>query len=107
MAAGRKTGGRVKGVQNKLTPVRKSQIKEAIENSDVTPLEVMLAVMNGTPPAYSDRQFEAAKAAAPYVHPRKVDHGEDRPANNTTVIIGGVTDADRIEAVRQLLGKKT
>jgi hypothetical protein len=115
MPAGRpkgitKTGGRKKGTPNKIkseSAVLKErtaeQVRAALENS-ITPLECLLAVMGGST-EYTERQIDAAKAAAPYIHARKVDHGEDRPANNTTVIIGGITDADRIEAVRQLLGK--
>jgi hypothetical protein len=70
----------------------------------MTPLEFMLSLMEDEDQPLAFRA-DMAKSSAPYIHARKVDHGEDRPANNTTVIIGGITDADRIEAVRQLLGK--
>jgi hypothetical protein len=104
MAIGRKTGGRSKGVPNKRAAALREKIAQCIDVAGLDPVEFMLAIMTDHKQALLVR-FEAAKAVAPYVHPRKVDHGEDRPANNTTVIIGGITDADRIEAVRQLLGK--
>lgn len=73
-----KTGGRKKGTSNKRT--------QALEKAAgpiqmrVTPLEFMLKVMDGSaipknaPPAVRAQlialQFDAAKAAAPYVHAR-------------------------------------
>lgn len=54
--------GRKPGVPNKRT----AEIQSAVEASGITPLEFMLDVMrNGTDQAM---RFEAAKAAAPYVH---------------------------------------
>lgn len=65
MAAGRKTGGRKPGSKNKATKAR----EKAIASSGLTPLDFMLKVMrNGKQPA--DVRLEAAKAAAPYVHPK-------------------------------------
>jgi len=65
MALGRKTGGRKKGSQNKATLRRE---KEIAKGGD-TPLEYMLKVMRN-PKAKPERRDEAAKAAAPYVHPK-------------------------------------
>lgn len=65
MAKGRKTGGRQKGTPNKRT----QDVVAAIEASGLTPLDFMLKVMrdeNELP----DVRLDAAKAAAPYVHPR-------------------------------------
>lgn len=104
MPAGRKFGGRKKGTPNKNTAQIRARIDEALQNNRVTPLECLLDVTNGAT-NYTPMQIDAAKAAAPYVHARKVDHGEDRPANNTTIILGGITDADRIAAIQQLIGK--
>jgi hypothetical protein len=64
MALGRKTGGRQKGTKN----VASVQREQKVNASGVTPLEYLLATMR-------DEQidpiirFNAAKAAAPYVHP--------------------------------------
>lgn len=65
MAAGRKTGGRVKGVPNKATAAK---VKE-IQATGLAPLDYMLAVMRDTG-AEPSRRDEMAKAAAPYVHPK-------------------------------------
>lgn len=75
MAAGRKTGGRQKGVTNRATKARTL----AIAASGLTPLEYMLDIMRRPIPAdleiaekiaMEGMRFEAAKAAAPYVHPK-------------------------------------
>lgn len=70
---GRRPGsGRPKGTKNPLTKQKEALQQEvlarAIEN-DVTPLEVMLNIMRD-PEADASMRFEAAKAAAPYVHAR-------------------------------------
>lgn len=77
--------GRKKGSPNKATAAR----QKAIAESGITPLDFMLGVMRGSPPenagpveqiAFATLRFEAAKAAAPYVHPRlaAVEHtGKD------------------------------
>lgn len=65
MALGRKTGGRTKGVPNKATAEKAA----AVAASGLTPLEYMLAVMRDhEQPA--EARLDAAKNAAPYVHPR-------------------------------------
>lgn len=70
-----KTGGRKKGARNKAAAAKAAEIAA----SGVTPLEFMLAVMRGPALleataaeqiAFAGLRFEAAKAAAPYVHPR-------------------------------------
>jgi hypothetical protein len=65
--------GRKKGVPNKRT----AEVQKAVEESGVTPLEFMLTIMRTEPgdvedprlmQAIMEMRFEAAKAAAPYVH---------------------------------------
>lgn len=65
--------GRKKGSPNKKT----AALVQAVEASGITPLDFMLDIMRGKPPkdsdpasciAFASMQFEAAKAAAPYVH---------------------------------------
>jgi len=65
MAKGRKTGGRQKGTPNKRT----QEVVAKIEASGLTPLDYMLQVMRDVNEAL-DIRLDAAKAAAPYVHPR-------------------------------------
>lgn len=69
-----KSGGRAKGTPNKKT----AELQEKVAQSGVTPLEFMLDIMRGdacpkdADPAqkiaFHALRFEAAKAAAPYVH---------------------------------------
>ena len=74
--AGRKPGSATK---------RTREIAERAADEGITPLEYMLAVMRSDPPpdlagpafvAAMNLRFEAAKAAAPYMHPRlaSVEH---------------------------------
>jgi hypothetical protein len=72
MALGRKTGGRKKGSRNRAAIAR----EKAIAASGVTPLDFMLGVMRDER-ASLDLRFEAARSAAPYVHPKlaSVAHG--------------------------------
>lgn len=65
-------GGRPKGKANAAT-VRKKAIAERVEKRlgqrGATPLEIMARVMEGDL-SVTEMQFEAAKAAAPYIHPK-------------------------------------
>ena len=65
MAKGVKTGGRKKGTPNKAT----AQVAADIAATGETPLEFMLKRMRDEA-ADPMLRFEAAKAAAPYVHPK-------------------------------------
>lgn len=65
-ATGRpKVGGRVKGTPNKAT----MQQAEDIRRSGLTPLQYMIGVMRDEDKT-TDVRLDAAKAAAPYVHPK-------------------------------------
>jgi len=61
----RQGAGRKVGVPNKVTAERQAQI----EASGLTPLDYMLSILRDETASTEDR-FEAAKAAAPYVHPK-------------------------------------
>jgi hypothetical protein len=65
MATGRKTGGRAKGTPNRATAAKVAEIAA----SGLPPLDYLLSVMRDeeNPPQL---RLDAAKAAAPYVHPR-------------------------------------
>lgn len=80
-APGERRGGRKKGTRNKKT----AEVLQAVEAGGITPLQYMLDVMRGVTPkdatpaetiAFVTLRFEAAKAAAPYVHPKltSVEH---------------------------------
>lgn len=87
MATGKKTGGRKKGTPNKATAAKARQI----EASGLAPLDYMLTVLRDER-AEQHARMEAAKAAAPYVHPRlaSIEHtGKD----------GGPIEVTRIELV--------
>lgn len=62
---GERRGGRRKGTPNKATAAKAA----AIEASGLTPLDYLLSVMRDEDGEPSQR-IDAAKAAAPYVHPR-------------------------------------
>ena len=57
--------GRKPGAPNKATQER----QKAVAESGMTPLDYLLSVMRDTE-MDTDGRLEAAKAAAPYVHPR-------------------------------------
>lgn len=65
MALGAKTGGRQKGTPNRANAER----QQAIAESGLTPLEFLLSLMRDDTKAL-DVRADAAKAAAPYVHPK-------------------------------------
>jgi len=81
----RKGAGRKKGVATKKT----REIADRAASEGITPLEYMLQVMRSEPPEGLEGpqilsammlRFEAAKAAAPYIHPKlsAVEHtGKD------------------------------
>ena len=91
----KKTAGRKKGTPNKATAKKAKEVEE----SGLTPLDYMLSVMRAPMPAelegrldendievlsaltaWHAKRLEAAKAAAPYIHPRlaNIEHtGKD------------------------------
>lgn len=77
MATGKKTGGRTKGTPNKASAKREAEIAK----SGLTPLQFMLQVMrDDTRP--DDMRLEAAKSAAPYVHPKLAQVEMTTPPDN-------------------------
>jgi len=74
---GQRIGGRAAGTPNKSTIVKRLLAQHGTElatNVGILPLQVLLARMTGTPlpdgTLPTDKQVEAAQAAAPYIHPR-------------------------------------
>ena len=66
-----KGAGRKKGSPNKKT----AELQAAIAESGLTPLEYMLSVLRDSN-APADIRMDAAKASAPYVHPKlaQIEH---------------------------------
>jgi hypothetical protein len=60
--------GRPKGCKNRKTEERLEHLK-LLAAAGITPLEYMLATLRD-PKEEPDRRLDAAKSAAPYVHPR-------------------------------------
>lgn len=79
---GTRIGGRQKGTPNKVTAETTAKIAAA----GITPLDYMLTILRDTKQNAVDR-FEAAKAAAPYVHARlnatTLKGDEDAPIKHT------------------------
>ncbi len=106
MALGKKTGGRVKGSKNKTTAAAELAAKDALkdmEQTGITPLAYMLQVMQQEIPADVDaavkarmieQRFEAAKAAAPYVHAKlaTVEVG-NKPGEAFKMVLGAIEAA--------------
>lgn len=73
-------GGRKKGIPNKATAFRQKRISE----SGLTPLDYLISVMRDETLSTLER-VDAAKAAAPYVHPKlaTIEHrgDKDNPIN--------------------------
>jgi hypothetical protein len=65
MAKGMKTGGRKKGTPNRVTLDRERHV----EATGLTPLQYFLGLLRD-PAQPDDVRFQAAKEAAPYVHPK-------------------------------------
>ncbi len=82
MAKGKKTGGRRKGILNKRTVAKREELALATD-AGISPLDFMLNRMRDET-ADPQERLDAAKAAAPYVHPKlaSIEHkgNEDSPA---------------------------
>ncbi len=83
MAPGIKTGGRQKGTPNRATVQRQQEVAE----SGLTPLEYLLSIMRDEQ-AVIDIRIDAAKAAAPYIHPRlaAIDHSGSLTISHETAL---------------------
>lgn len=87
---GTRTGaGRPRGKPNRRT----EETQRAVELSGITPLDYMLALMRdeGTPPVM---RFEAAKAAAPYVHAKLASVEHSGPDGGPFQVVIAGRDAD-------------
>ncbi|WP_233127787.1 hypothetical protein [Acetobacter sp. DsW_059] len=68
----KKQRGRPKGKVGQATMRRRAlveRVEKSLKSKGRTPLEIFAAVMGGDL-SITEMQFEAAKAAAPYIHPK-------------------------------------
>lgn len=91
MAKGLKTGGRKKGAPNKSTLKR----KESLAASGLNPVDYLLQVMRDTGNDTGIR-IDAAKAVAPYLHPKlanvQISGDQDNPLQHN-VGVSWMTEA--------------
>jgi hypothetical protein len=95
----RENAGRKKGSRNKRT----SELQARIRATGMDPLAFMIAVMRNAK-APLEMRFEAARSAAPYVHPRltAVEHsGADGGA--VQVDVKQVSDIEAARLIGRLL----
>lgn len=82
MAVGKKTGGRQKGTPNRATAAKVAEVQA----SGLTPLDYLLSIMRDEG-AEEAKRIDAAKAAAPYIHPKRAPVNAEGQDASLTVII--------------------
>ena len=103
---GEHRGGRKAGTPNKASAAKAAQI----EASGLTPLDFMLQVLRDKK-ADMHTRFEAAKAAAPYVHPKFAPTEQPKPDDTKAADMARPTGEDTniidaLEAFRRAGAKK-
>src|SRR5579859_2030311 len=96
-----KVGGRKPGIPNKASIKRQAEVAA----SGLTPLEYMLKVLRDESAPLPER-MDAAKSAAPYIHPKlaAIEHsGKD--GGSPIKIEAVLTDDQRAAALMALLAK--
>ena len=73
--------GRRKGIPNKASRAK----EDAIAQSGLTPLEYLLSVMRDEESTKGER-VDAAKAAAPYIHPKLMSTELSAKAGNSVIL---------------------
>jgi|SRR5882762_8854666 len=93
-----KTGGRKRGTPNKRT----TELQARIRATGMMPLDFMIAVMRNAK-APLELRFEAARQAAPYVHPRltAIEHS----GSAAQVEVKQVSDIEAARLIGRLLTK--
>ncbi len=105
MAHGFKSGGRKRGTPNRAT----AALAAAVAASGETPLAYLLSVMRD-PQVAPELRLEAAKAAAPFVHPRlsavsvQTQIDDRRDAETRRVLIDQITNFIDHRPTRQIEG---
>jgi hypothetical protein len=100
MTIGRKTGGRKKGTPNKATAAK----AVAIAASGLAPLDHLLSIMRNESLDQNIR-LDAAKAAAPYVHPRMAPAEPRHPDPDFMPLAERLAELDREDAIEASKGK--
>ena len=95
-----KTGGRRRGSRNKRT----RELLERIESSGITPLDYMLATMRD-PELPMELRFEAAKSAAPYVHPKLAAVAHSSPGSGPQILEIRWRDCEECKSVSAPAGR--
>jgi hypothetical protein len=98
--------GRKRGTKNPATVQKEALLEEVIVRAvdgETTPLEVMLTIMRD-PASPAAMKFEAAKAAAPYVHPR-LSQVDSRVTKVNDVSELTIEQIDRLLAERLAAGE--
>lgn len=92
-----KTGGRKAGVKNRASVKREAEVKAG----GITPLEYMLKVMRDEAQD-PDVRLDAAKSAAPYVHPKlatvKLEGDPEKPLEHRIAVDAFTSRIARIAA---------
>jgi hypothetical protein len=98
-------GGKRNGVGRKpgLATTKTREIADRLAQEGDTPLDIMLRVMRNTKVDLRIR-LDAAKSAAPYLHPRLAPIGEHRGALNDTANNTAVTAEQVIDDLRKIFG---
>jgi hypothetical protein len=102
----RPNSGRPKGSKSYTTIAKEAVLTEVLARAiqdETTPLEVMLTIMRD-PASPAAMKFEAAKAAAPYVHPR-LSQVDSRVTRVNDVSELTVEQIDRLLAERIVAGE--
>jgi len=96
----RPNSGRKRGVRNKRT----RELLERVEAGGQTPLDYLLSVMRD-PKVPRAMRFEAARVAAPYLHPRLQAVEHSGKAGGAPIVIEPreISDADRARALAVFL----
>jgi hypothetical protein len=96
-----KTGGRKKGVRNK----RSSEMEARIRASGMDPLAFLIALMRNAK-APLELRFEAARSAAPFVHPKLTAVEHSGPAGGAVQTeTKQVSDIEAARWIGRLLSK--
>jgi hypothetical protein len=95
--AGRKAGGRNKSTIER--EIRAAHDLEAAQNYDLLPLDVLLARMRNEPlptgHMVTDQQFQAAVAAALFLHPRLSAGAYQKPPSPIKIDVSALTSEER------------
>jgi hypothetical protein len=97
---GERRGGRKKGVPNKASIKR----AEAVAASGLTPLEYMVSTMRD-PDTEPHTRLDAAKAAAPYIHPKLAAMTLSGLDGKPIEINATITNRDRAKAMLAVVAK--